>query len=130
METNQMISDNNKIWDLNAKAKQAWKDEGIIDGVILEPSLLRILNHIKKNQHLKPEFVEYFSLLINDGTVGPYEIIVFCMRELQWQEVADAALNEIEENDDPRIISVMNDILEVYEDEWEDEDLYEYYSKE
>ena len=44
--------------------------------------------------------------------------------------MADAVLNKIEESDDLRIISAMNDILEVYEDEWEDADLYEYYSKE
>jgi len=79
-----MINNSNKIWSLNAEAKQAWKDEGIIDGVILEPALLQILNYIKKNQHLKPELVVYFSRLINDGAVGPYEIIIFCMRELQW----------------------------------------------
>lgn len=118
-----------QLWLLTEEAKKAWLDEGHIEGVILEPYLLKVLNHIKQNTTFKKEQLKYFHDLIIDGSLGPFEIIVFCMRELQWQEVATMAQERSKATNDPRTISVMQNILAVYEEDWEDSDLYEYYSK-
>ncbi len=117
-----------KLLVLTSEAKQAWLEEGVVEGVALEPFLLKILNHIKLNDSLKDIYINYFIMLIGNRILGPFEIIVFCMRELKWPEVAEQAIYKKNNSDDPRVISVMNDILAVYEDEWEDADLYSYYS--
>ena len=96
----------------------------------LEPELLSILNFAKANPDKQNELSECFIGIINDYRNGPLEIVVFSMRELQWSEVKNAALTRKQSSDDPRVWSAMNDVLNVYEKEWEDADLYKYYSKE
>lgn len=96
----------------------------------LEPELLDILNFVKANPNKRNVLSQCFIDIVNDYRNGPLEIVVFSMRELQWDEVKDAASSRMQISDDPRVQSAMNDVLAVYKDEWEDADLYKYYSKE
>jgi hypothetical protein len=96
----------------------------------LEPELLDILNFVKANLNKRNVLSQCFIDIVNDYRNGPLEIVIFSMRELQWDEVKDAALSRKQISDDPRVQSAMNDVLAVYKDEWEDADLYKYYSKE
>lgn len=95
----------------------------------IEDCLLKVLIFIKKNLKHRSEFSNYFIDRIQRKEKFPLEIIIFCMRELQWSEIKEAVINEIYKASDPRIISAMKQILEVYETDWEDADMYEYYSK-
>jgi hypothetical protein len=69
-----------------------------------------------------------FTDIINNYKCGPLEIVIFSMRELQWRDIKAAAYEKKQSSKDPRIWASMNDVLAVYEEEWEDADLYEYYS--
>ena len=92
-----------------------------------EPILIELLNYIKSDKENKDEYIAFFCKAVDDESL-PWEAIQFCMRELQWDEVKIRAQELIHSNDDFRVISVMRGILDVYEEEWEDSDFYNYYS--
>ncbi len=94
----------------------------------LEPDLLNILNFTKLHADKREELAECFFGLVHDRTKGPFEILIFCMRELRWPEVRVEVEKRLEKSEDPRVHSVLNEILDVYEDEWDDADMYSYYS--
>jgi hypothetical protein len=93
----------------------------------VEPIYIEILNLIKSHPDCREQFVRKFIFLLKTGEISS-DLIEFCMRELQWEEIKKAAELEISKTDDWRVISTMNHILEVYEKEWEHSDLYKYYS--
>ena len=93
-----------------------------------EPLYLELLEFLKINLNKKDYLAEKLGNRVKNAQ-QPWEAIQFCMRELKWEVVRNAVLDRRNSTDDPRIISVMNDILAVYEDEWEDADLYKYYSE-
>lgn len=95
----------------------------------IEKELLEVLNYIKINKSQEDAIKKFLIKIVKGVEVYPLEIIIFCMRELQWLEIKEVALVEKTKTHDWRIISSMNHILEVYEDEWENADMYEYYSK-
>jgi hypothetical protein len=115
--------------ELCQKALHSWEttQRGTPD---FEPDLLAILNFTKQNLDQKDTLVQCFIDLVYDRALGPFEVIEFCMRELRWPEVADAAAERWRSTTDPRIHIVMKDILDVYEEHWEDADLYQYYAHE
>lgn len=98
----------------------------------VEPIYIKILNLIKSNPHYHDQFISALLSVLESGK-APWELIQFCMRELQWPEIKDSVLiqmqAELEGKRDWRSISVLDHILEVYEPEWSDADLYKYYSK-
>ena len=98
-----------------------------------EPYYVEILKLIKMHPEHRAQFVKEFLSILNLGN-APWELIQFCMRELQWGEIKNEITIEKQEelsgNHDWRINSVLDHILEVYEKKWEDAELYQYYSKE
>lgn len=105
----------------------------------IEDLLLEALNFIKKHKDEKRQFAHFFidsilgsktNNLVYGGSHYLIQVIQFCMRELQWPEVKEAAIKEQSASTDWRVIGTMGSILEVYEKEWPDDELYEYYSKE
>ncbi|GAB4393535.1 MAG: hypothetical protein Tsb005_12250 [Gammaproteobacteria bacterium] len=118
---------------INLRAKETYGYNQI------EDLLLKMLNFIKAHDDYRDSFVVYFSEKIsgegeNDLVYGNYnhliQIIQFCMREMQWPEIKEAAIRRKSASSDWRVIGTMDQILEVYETEWPDDELYEYYSKE
>lgn len=119
------MSIENEFWRLAGDAEAAWK---ITDGTDeLEPYLLEILEFAKNNNDSREKLAQCFVCLLN-GDSWPIEILEFCMRELQWPSVKAATISKMRENTDIRILDGLNRVLAVYEDEWEDADLYRYYS--
>ncbi len=98
-----------------------------------EPYYVEILDLIKAHPEYRAKFVKEFLSILSSGN-APWELIQFCMRELQWEEIKNEIKlekqKEINRNHDWRIISVLDHILEVYEKDWDDAELYLYYSKE
>jgi hypothetical protein len=97
-----------------------------------ELAYIKILNLIKENPDFRSQFVIALLSILRSGK-APWELIQFCMRELQWLEIKDSIVmerkSELEGKHDWRVVAVLNHILEVYEQTWEDAELYEYYSK-
>jgi hypothetical protein len=91
-----------------------------------EPIYLEILHLIKENPESRPLFIQEMLQIFGLGK-GPWELIQFCMRELQWPEIKEELSNQLAKSGDPREIAVLNSILAVYELVWEDSDLYIYY---
>jgi len=92
-----------------------------------ETEMLGILNLIKSNPLSKTLFIEYLTKILKNNKKWPQEIVEYSMRELQWIELKKIAVRIIEENTDYRVKRWMEIFLEVYEKEWEDSELYEYY---
>ena len=114
-----------KFYSICDEIKMEWKSPNQIK----EKYFVDALNTIKENEKNKAEILHYFANIMNGKIDMPPELIEFCMRELQWIEIKDLALKLIAKGD-PRIQSTMEHIIEVYEREWEDADLYKYYSGE
>lgn len=91
--------------------------------------MVYILNFIKENKKYKHKILSYFVAIMNGEIEMPPELIEFCMRELQWPEIKNLAIQKLEQGD-PRKQYLMEHIVNVYEKNWDDADLYEYYSKE
>ncbi|MBP5100777.1 hypothetical protein, partial [Pseudomonas protegens] len=51
-----------------------------------ESRLLDILNLVKSYPQARDLFVEKFKIMLS-SRVTPLEVVEFCMRELQWEEV-------------------------------------------
>lgn len=116
-----------EFWELCSLANREY--ENTYSPNDIEHLLLEILVLVRTNSLYIDTWEECFQDLVNDGLKGPYEILIFCMRELRWDTVKNMLENRIQNTNDHRIISVMNQVLEVYNDEWNDSDLYHYYSK-
>jgi len=99
------------------------------DTIQVEPSYLRLLSLLKNNPEFKSIFVVKL-LFILDKNNAPWEIIQFCMRELQWNEIKQEIETRLRVAEDLRMVAILNHILEVYDKEWVDADLYKYYSTE
>ena len=96
----------------------------------LEDLLLDLLEFVKNHPEERDNLVEGFLQLVDQRDKGPFEILVFCMRELRWTAVRDRVAAKIRGSDDPRVGNALGKVLAVYEDEWPDADLYDYYRAE
>ncbi len=97
-----------------------------------EPQLLKVLEFVKASPEARRELGQAFAEMVSDPDRGAWEIIQFCMRELQWPEVHEALQREFDgarAKNDWRSIPVLRHILDVYEPDWQGADLYAYYSK-
>jgi len=93
-----------------------------------EPYFLSTLKYVKMHPDEWPEFKHLFVSMAIDPAVGPWELIAFCMRELRWPEVLEVVQFQLRVSQDFRVKEVMAKIAAVYANEWEDGDLYHYYS--
>ena len=95
--------------------------------VSYEVSLLNILEFVKDNPGYKDVFVDRFKLILMSGN-SPFEVVAFCMRELQWAEVKEFVLSNMNPSQDPRS-EALRSVLTAYDDFWSDADIYRYYDK-
>lgn len=114
-----------KFWELVQIAKNAWYNTSGINEI--ECYLLDVLRFVKRFPDDRNEFIKCFITLLHDGR-SSMEIIQFCMRELQWLEIKEAATEIQRNSNDIRMKDIMERIIEVYKEKWVDEDLYDYYS--
>ena len=115
-----------KFWQLCSKATSAWNENG--DTHYYEPFLLAILTYVKSLPGFESDFKSCFLKLLNEPNLGIWEIVAFSMRELKWPEVRAEAEKILAQDNDYRVKQVMQDILDVYEEEWDDADMWQYYS--
>jgi hypothetical protein len=119
------------FWRLCDDVRKIWEKE--VGTRELEPTLLRILELVRSTPSHRQQFVAAFNEIVRREYKGsgrvPHEVLVFCMRELRWDAVRQSVIDERGRAEDPRVQSVMDQILEVFDDEWPDADLYEYYSR-
>jgi hypothetical protein len=90
-----------------------------------EPLFVEALELVKANPQLRSEFEAEFTKILDDG-LAPFEIVEFCMRDLQWPVIREHVVGQLRKSD-ARRGQVLQRILDVYEPHWENEDLYQYY---
>lgn len=94
-----------------------------------ESLLLELLNFVKSRSQDAAYFKQCFIDIVIGVKYVPFEAVEFCMRELQWPEVRDVALRRLIDSPDFRVKDIMNRIIEVYDQVWQNRDLYAYYSQ-
>ncbi|WP_036165866.1 hypothetical protein [Massilia sp. 9096] len=98
----------------------------------LEPSYEILLNFLIRNQHNRQEIIEFLNAIIRsfrspqtiNSRFFPGMAIAYCMHVLLWQEIYDFALAENKEFYSRKMQKGMADILNAYDDDWDDKDLY------
>ncbi|WP_226500274.1 hypothetical protein [Pseudomonas sp. MWU16-30322] len=90
-----------------------------------EMSLLSILKFIKKHPDYKEDFIDRFKLILMSRS-SPFEVVAFCMRELQWPEIKEFVISKMNPSEDPRA-EALRSTLTAYDEFWPDADLYSYY---
>lgn len=92
-----------------------------------EKSLLDILEFVKKNPGHKEDFIGRFELILMSNN-SPFEVVAFCMRELQWPEIKEFVISKMNPSQEPRS-EALRSVLTAYDDFWPDADMYKYYDE-
>lgn len=90
-----------------------------------EMSMVNILEFVKSNLEQRALLVSRFEdiLMSNDS---PFEVVAFCMRELQWPELKEFVISKMNPLQNPRS-EALRGVLTAYDEVWPDADLYRYY---
>lgn len=91
-----------------------------------EEALLRILDFVKENPASKKEFVSGFKSILMSAN-SAFEAVAFCMRELQWPEIKEFVVLQMNPAHDPRS-EALRSALTAYDEFWPDADFYAYYT--
>ena len=114
--------------NLSRQAEEAW-NAGMKDCYQLEPFLLNVLNFTKSLPEKRDELATCFCEIARDPYPGTWEIVQFCMRELQWPEVKQAVEEVYRKHRDPRMKRIMERILDVWGPAWDEAEFWDYYTK-
>lgn len=102
-------------------------DKEIFDTKKLEFYYIKILNFIKLNLNYKEEFIQCFKIMLLRDQSN-VELFEFCLRELNWVEIKVFLIELLEKEKDITKLAKYNRILNVFDEEWDNYDLYDYYS--
>jgi len=97
-----------KFWALCSEVDEAL--QGVDD---VRPFLLNVLRFVQAMTQARQELAQCFIELLKGR--GPWEVASFCMRELRWPEVYDAATELLRGTDDFRVKTVMHHVRNAYE---------------
>ncbi|MFJ2479611.1 hypothetical protein ACIOWE_04975 [Pseudomonas sp. NPDC087598] len=90
-----------------------------------EMSMVRILEFVKSSIERRELFVSRFEEVLMSNN-SPFEVVAFCMRELQWPEIKEFVVSKMNPSQDPRS-EALRGVLTAYDEVWPDADLYRYY---
>jgi hypothetical protein len=100
-------------------------------GPDVEPFLIDILEFAKAHLDQRDTLVRCFSGLVDGSRNYSQWIVLFCMRELRWPEVQEAANRRFElagGERAPRLMNWISDVNWVYDDSpWEDAVFFRYF---
>ena len=116
-----------EFWQLVDAVEERWLNTYSLDE--LEPSLLEVLNFVKKHPDSKQELEECFLELIQTPKGGVIEILEFCMHELRWPKIKQALENTVRTTKDIRERDALWRIPEAFLDNWDGVIFYKYYSR-
>lgn len=105
-----------------------------LQGCPIEPALVEVLEFVKSHPSCKQELVSVFAAMVVRGggaLAVPWELLPFCMHELRWAEVREVvrtALDDAIREQDWRAIPIYSHYMDSFDDDWDDADLFQYYS--
>jgi len=126
METGEMKDATSlRFWELVKLAQEVWDKTYSTEEI--EPYLLDILRLAREHPHERNNLANCFIKLLKEPR-ATVEIFQFCMRELRWLEIKRAVEEQMWQNaGNLRFLDAMQQILDVYSEEWLDADIYGYY---
>jgi hypothetical protein len=121
-----------QFWSLCQQAEMAMRSPNSRGTPDLERFGLEILNLIEGHSDIRTDFEAAFCELWQRTPDTPWEIVMFCMHTLRWLNVRrfyEQQLQSAVARQDWRAEPVARRILDSFNDEWEDRDLFPYYDK-
>jgi|GEM_PF-2346789 len=115
-----------EFWVLCQDFTQSWAAD--TDTRDWEPFLLAILRFCQQNEASHTVLVACFEQILTGDKRVPLEAVEFCMHTLRWNEIYSLTARLIREATNPRVQSSLSHVLNSFDPEWEDRDLYPYYS--
>ena len=95
----------------------------------LESLLVDLLLYVRKCPIQQKLLEARFITLFLTGSPGSVEVLEFLMRDLQWEAIRNELQRIQDSHNDFRVINEAKRVLEVFEAEWANEDIYRYYSE-
>ena len=115
--------------ELSRRALEAREIHGLVLPNQLEPFLVDVLNLAKSlPAEDREDLAQCFKEIVYNPAAGPWEIVQFCMRELQWPEVRQTVQEVYAKEKDLRTKRIMERILDVYNPYWEEAAFWNYYA--
>lgn len=96
-----------------------WRLDPFISTTEIDRDLFGILKWIRKNIEIKALIVEYLLTELDRQDGFPQDIIEYCMVDLKWPEIHDAAKERLGKAEDPRVEEVLRDIEPDYLGTWD-----------
>ena len=88
-----------------------------------EPTFAVLLDYIETNIARREEAKAAVLSALHDDSVAP-ELLAYLMHELRWPEVKQAITDRIALESDWRIKTPLSHVLEAFDDDWADADMY------
>lgn len=102
--------------------------EGGESATDFEPAFSALLDYIRLHPDIHPRALDTLVEGVRNNSLG-WELVSFLMHDLRWPEVREITLQVIQRAVDWRIKTPMSHILEAYDDEWDEADIYHRYRK-
>jgi hypothetical protein len=105
----------------------------------LEMEYLKTLQCIKRHPDLRAPMVEIFSNLLQDKAYGRYMVLQFCMHDLRWPEMRNAAkaiyaqaqmdlIRQQLHGTASQHLMFLEEVVGSFEDTWSSKTLFKYYA--
>ena len=98
----------------------------------MEPFCLRIVELARAHPELRSGFILGFQRIVRERGLGDWEIIILCMHLLRWPEIkawAEEQHRTCIAEQDWRGDSVYRCILEAFEDDWDERQIFAYFRR-
>ncbi len=120
-----------RFWDLAKRATEPLLTCNYPEAEVHLVAMLDLIrSHPEARGSFEAAFLEGLRWSPDDGVPPPFEleVVVFCMHELMWPAIRDAAEKIREETNDHRILLRVREVIEAYDPAWKYEDEWEYFS--
>lgn len=117
-----------EFFDLAANAERIYSET--LDISKVEPEFEKVLTLIQAHPECHVEFVDGFIEILKDAKKGPSELVSFCVHELRWNDLRSRLLEWMKTERSERVRPVLRDVLEAFEDDWRDADMFRHFSAE
>ena len=115
-----------RFFELAHRAKRA-DEELRVD--ISDREYEDVLDHVLAHSELRSDFTEAFVKIVYDPSLGPLELVEYCMHYLRWQEVEACFRSRLENESSERVRFVLRRLLRAFAEDWPDADIYRRFQK-
>lgn len=88
-----------------------------------------VLDHVLANPELRSDFASAFVEIAYDPSLGPIDLVEYCMHFLRWKEVEAHFLGRLETEQSERARSALRRLLRSFDENWPESDLYRRFQK-